>query len=240
MSVIDHLLLGVAAIAVGGASLRLASTIVDRGLARILVAVTFAVSAIVVETMALALPRLGGGQIPLVLAALFAWALAAAPVPRPDVRVGREIAEWLERASPAAIVGLSAAVGVGVVWTGWSLWSPNVGVDGVYYHVPQMIRWIHEGTPGSVDYINYAFPVGSYPLVNGVAQTWGLGISRSMVVISIWPIFNMTVLCLAGWVGLRRLQVSTSVRVLAILAVATTPVVLIEIAGPLNDLPALS
>lgn len=52
MSVINHLLLGVAAIGVGGASFRLASTFVDRGLERILVAATFFAATIVVETMA--------------------------------------------------------------------------------------------------------------------------------------------------------------------------------------------
>ena len=139
-----------------------------------------------------------------------------------------------------AIVGVASAVGVGALWAAWALWSPVVGVDGVYYHLPQMLRWFHDGAPGSVDRINYIYEVGSYPLTNAVAQTWGLGISKSMVTISIWPMLNMSVLCLAGWVGLRRFSISPGVRVLAILAVVTTPVALIQLAGPLNDLPALS
>lgn len=240
MSVINHLLLGVAAIAVASASFRLASTVVDRGLERVLTTATFAVAAIVVETMALGMLRLGGSQVPLVLVAVSTWLATVLLVPQSGAKIGEELADWLEQAPTAAIVAVSTAIGVGVVWTGWALWSPVVGVDGVYYHLPQIIRWIHEGTPGSVDHINYAFRVGNYPLVNGVAQAWGLGISRSMDMVSIWPVFNMTVLCIAGWVGLRRLQLSSSVRVLAILAVATTPVVLIQLAGPLNDLPALS
>jgi hypothetical protein len=240
VSVVDHLLLGVAAVAVWGASFRLASTFVDRGLERILVAGTFFTAAIVVEAMALGLISLGGTQAALVVAAVAMGLLALVLLPRSAVKVGGEFAVWLERTPTTAIVSVSAAVGLGIVWLGWALWSPVVGVDGVYYHLPQIVRWIHEGSPGSVDYINYIYPVGNYPLTNAVAQAWGLGISRSMVMVSIWPIFNMTVLVLAGWVGLRRLRLSVAVRVLAILAVATTPVALIELAGPLNDLPALS
>jgi hypothetical protein len=236
----NHLLLGVAAIAVWGASFRLASTFVHRGLERILVAVTFFAAAIVVETMALGLFGLGGTQAALVLAAVSTGLLAFLLLPRSGAKVGEELGDWLEQAPTMAIVAVSIAIGVGVVWTGWALWSPVVGVDGVYYHLPQIVRWIHEGTPGSVDHLNYAFEVGNYPLTNAVAQAWGLGISRSMVMVSIWPIFNVTVLCLAGWVGLRRLRLSSPVRVLAILAVATTPVVLLQLAGPFNDLPALS
>jgi hypothetical protein len=240
MSAINHLLLGVAAVAVWGASLRLASTIFGQGLERILVAMTFAAAIIVVETMGLALPRLGGSQIPLVLAAVLTWLVVARLVPRSGARVRDELSGWLGRAQTSAIVGVSAALGVGALWATWALWSPVVGVDGVYYHLPQIIRWIHEGAPGSVDYINYIYPVGSYPLTNAVAQAWGMGISRSMVMVSIWPIFNMIVLVLAGWVGLRRFELPRLVRALAILAVATIPVVLIQLAGPLNDLPALS
>jgi len=239
MSVINHLLLGVAAIAVGVASIRLASSFVDRGLERILVAVTFFAAAITVETMALGLFGLGGTQAALVLTAVATGLLALSFLPRPEVRVGDELAGWLKEAPTAAIVAVAGAIGVGVVWAGWAVWSPVIGVDGVYYHLPQMIRWIHEGTPGSDDYINYVAPVGSYPRTNAVAQTWGLGISKSMVTVSIWPMLNMTVLCLAGWVGLRRLDLSIATRVLAILAVASTPVTL-QLAGPATDLPALS
>ena len=240
MSVINHLLLGVAAVAVWGASLRLASAVFGHGLERILGAMTFAGAIIVVETMVLALPRLGGSQIPLVLAAVLTWLVVAYLVPRSGALVRDELFGWLGRAETSAIVGVSAALGVGALWAAWALWSPVVGVDGVYYHLPQIIRWINEGTPGSVDYINYIYPVGSYPLTNAVAQAWGMGISRSMVMVSIWPIFNMIVLVVAGWVGLRRFGLPSTVRVVAILAVASTPVVLIQLAGPFNDLPALS
>jgi len=240
MSVINHLLLGVATVAVGAASIRLASSFVDRGLERILVAVTFFAAAITVETMALGLFGLGGTQAALVLTAVATGLLALSFLPRPEVRVGDELAGWLKEAPTAAIVAVASVIGVGMVWMGWAVWSPVVGVDGVYYHLPQMIRWIHEGTPGSDDYINYIFEVGDYPLTNAVAQTWGLGISRSMVMVSIWPTLNMTVLCLAAWVGLRRFDLSIATRVLAILAVASTPVVLMQLGGPLNDLPALS
>ncbi len=236
----NHLLLGIAAIAVWGASFRLASTFVERGLERILVAMTFFVAAIVVEAMVLGIFRLGATPAALVLAAVATGFLAFSFLPRPEVKLSDEFTDWLERTPTPNVVGVSTAVGVGVLWLGWALWSPVVGVDGVYYHLPQMIRWIHDGTPGSDDIINYIFRVGSYPLTNAVAQTWGLGISRSMVMISIWPIVSMTVLVLSGWIGLRRFELSSSVRLLAILAVATTPVALIELAGPLNDLPALS
>ena len=240
MNVINHLLLGLAVIAVGAASIRLASTFASRGLERILVAVTFFVAAIVVETMLLALFGLGGTQAALVATALATGLLALSLLPRSEVKVGGELADWLRETPTWAIVAVSSAIGVGAVWTAWALWSPVVGVDGVYYHLPQMIRWIHDGAPGSVDRINYIYEVGSYPLTNAVAQTWGLGISKSMVTVSIWPALNMTVLCLAGWVGLRRFELSIAIRVLAILAVVSTPVVLIQLAGPFNDLPALS
>jgi hypothetical protein len=240
MSALDHFLLGVAAVSVWGASLRLASAIAGSGLVRILIAMTFAATIIVVETMVLAIPRLGGSQIPLVLAAVTTWLAVAHYLPRTGPRISDELSEWAGRAPKVVILGVSAAIGVGALWAAWALWSPVVGVDGVYYHLPQIVRWIHDGAPGSVDFINYIYPVGNYPLTNAVAQAWGMGISRSMVAVSLWPIFSLTVLILAGWVGLRRLAASSALRVLALLAVATTPVVLIQLAGPFNDLPALS
>ncbi len=240
MIVIDHLLLGVAAIAVGGASFRLASKFAHRGLERLLVTAAFFAATIVLESMALGLLGLGGSQIPLLLAAILTGLVTIALVPRSSVTVGEELVDWLDRASTPAIAGVSTLVGVGAVWTAWSLWSPNVGVDGVYYHLPQIVNWFHDGAPGSVDQVSYLFPVGVYPLTNAVAQAWGLGISQSMVMVSIWPIFNMTVLLLAGWVGLRRSAIPIPMRLLAIAAVATTPVVLIQLGTPLNDLPALS
>jgi hypothetical protein len=240
MIVIDHLLLGVAALAVGGASFRLASTLAHPGLERVLVAAPIFAATIVVETLALGLFGLGGSQIPLLLAAVLTWALAAAVLPRPSTTPREDLAHWLRQAPTPAIACVSALIGIGGVWAAWSLWAPNVGVDGVYYHLPQIVRWVHGGSPGSVDQISYLFPVGTYPLTNAVAQAWGLGISRSMVMVSVWPIFNMAVLILAGWIGLRRLAIPVPLRLLAVAAVATTPVVLLEMGTPLNDLPALS
>ena len=221
-------------------SIRLASSFADRGLERMLGAAAFFVAAIVIETMVLGLFGLGDSQAALVLAAVATGLLALSLLPRSEVKIGDEVQAWLGEAPTAAIIGVVSALGVGALWAAWALWSPVVGVDGVYYHLPQMVRWVRDGAPGSVDRINYIYEVGSYPLANAVAQTWGLGISKSMVTVSIWPMLNVAVLCLAGWVSLRRFSLSPGVRVLAILAVVTTPVVLIQLAGPLNDLPALS
>lgn len=240
MTVVNHALFGVSIAALAGAGIRGASAFVDRGLERILAAAVLACAAAVLETMFLALFSLGASQLALSGSACVTWILARTMLPQQEVSVGKELRGWLDEAPRKVILSIAAGVAFLVTWIAWELKSTILAVDSIVYHLPQIIQWIHSGSPGAVDRILYFLWVGNYPLVDGIAQAWGMGISRSMVMVSIWPGFNFAVLCIAGWVVLRSLGVSVRLRVLAILSVATIPSVLVQLDGPLNDLPALS
>jgi hypothetical protein len=238
--VVEHALLGLSVAALVGAGLRLGWLCAGRGLDRALGAASFAAAFAVLEAMLLATVDLGSDPLPLSAAAVATWLLVARLVQAPAVPVTEELKSWLRGASKQALVAVAAGVGLALTWTAWSLNSPYVGIDGISYHLPQIVRWIHSGSPGAVDHIHYWLWVGDYPLVNGVLQAWGMGISRSMVVISVWPVASMAILITAGWAGLRSVGVGIPLRVLAIVAVVTVPVVMIGLVGPLNDLPGLA
>src|SRR3954468_2067223 len=92
--VLHHALLGVSVAALGAAGVRAASPLAAEGLARGLVAATFASAAVVAEALALALFALGGSTAALAIAAIATWVLARLLLPDARVRLGDELALW--------------------------------------------------------------------------------------------------------------------------------------------------
>src|SRR3954468_20579747 len=92
--VLHHALLGVSVAALGAAGVRAASPLAAEGLARGLVAATFASAAAVAEALALALFALGGSTAALAIAAIATWVAARLLLPEPRVRVADEVALW--------------------------------------------------------------------------------------------------------------------------------------------------
>src|SRR3954470_15798194 len=221
--VLHHALLGVSVAALGAAGLRAASPLAPGGLARGLVAATFASAAAVAEALLLGLFALGGSTAALVVAAVATWVVARLLLPEPRVRVAEELSAWWGERSGAERVVLGAVVGAGAAWAAWQLRYPALGFDTVVYHLPEIVLWLQHGTPGSIQELIPDQPVGNYPLTAEVMVAWGMGISRSFVPLILLPWAWIALTAAAGWAGLRALRVPPLATALAVAAVCTNP-----------------
>jgi hypothetical protein len=218
-----HALLGLSAAALAGAGVRAASPIAAGGLTRALVAATFATAAAVAEALALGLVALGGSTLALSAFAVLTWVAARALLPEPRVRVSVELVVWWRGLRSAERALLGALAGAGAVWAAWQLRYPALGFDTVVYHLPEIVLWVQHGTPGSIETLIPDQPVGNYPLTAEVTLAWGMGISRSLVPLTLLPWAWLLLAAGAGWAGLRALAVGPLPRALAIAALCTSP-----------------
>ena len=239
--VLQHILLALCLAALAGAGVRMATFLGASGLVRVLVAVVAAAALAVLQALLLSTVALGGSPAALAALAGATWLAARLVLPDLGRRPSAELAAWWASAAPAVRFGLVAALGA---WAAWALWLarwPVLGADSMIYHVPEIIEWIHEGTPGSISSIFVGYPVGNYPVTNEVLMTWPTAIARSFAPVVAWAPAAMLLLATAGWVGLRELRVP---RVPAILAVGTmclTPAVSHwQKNGAHTDLPTLA
>lgn len=229
-----HALLAVALAALGGAGWRLAGRLTVAPLERAVAAAALAGVAMVAEPLVLG--RVGLGSLPaaLTLAALATVALARARTPA----IAGPL--WWRGLTAGERRAVGAGAGVLFALALWMLDHPAVGVDGVVYHLPEALAWVHAGNTGATPHVVAEFQTGSYPLTNEVILAWGMGIGRSFVWVEVWAVLATGLLALAGWVGLRRLGCGRGVTVLAVAAVLAEPVLLEHLNTPKNDLPALA
>jgi hypothetical protein len=178
---------------------------------------------VVAEALVLGLFALGGSTAALTLAALATWLLARALLPLPAVAASGELAAWWRARRGAERAALGALVGAGAAWAAWQLRYPALGFDTVIYHLPEIVLWVQNGTPGSIEDVLPGLPVGNYPLTAEVTIAWGMGISRSFVPLTLVPWAWYFLTLAGGWAGLRALGIGTLARVLAIAALCTSP-----------------
>jgi hypothetical protein len=238
---ITHALLGASVAALSAAGVRAASPLVPAGLARLLVAAVMAASAVVAEAILLGLLSLGGSTIALSAAALATWAAAHALLPQPALSVAEEFRDrWAMLKVPErAFAG--ALMGAGGAWVVWQLVHPALGFDAIHYHVPEMVLWVQQGTPGSVEEVLPGLPVGNYPLTTEVTVAWAMGISRSFVPIVLWSWVTFALGAVGGWVGLRAVGVPRTAAAAALVALCSVPWVLAwQSNGSITDPPALA
>ncbi len=236
--VADQALLVLATLALAAAGLRLAWGLGARGVERALCAITLAAAAAGVEALALGLVGLGGDGVALTLAALATWTAVRAAARGPATGALVELLGWVRRAAPGTAVGVGAAAGVVVGWIAFQLRHPFIGGDGLIYHLPIASAWVQNGRPGSVVAVLDGLAVGNYPVTNEVLVAWGLGISRSWVVASIWSPILLAALVAGGWLALRELGVPAREGVLGTAAVAVLPLAVFGLGGPTTDLAA--
>jgi hypothetical protein len=238
ISAIQHALLGLAIAALAGAALRVASLTGARGLDRVLAALPLAAAAAVGEGLLLGLARLGTSPVALTLAAGATWPRARTRLPAPSPRPLDELRGWWGGLGPAGRALVGALAGVLVAQTAFLLRFPAIGEDGLTYHLADVAGWVQNGRPGSViDYFD-DLPTGSYPITNEVLLSWPVGISRGLVPITLWPVASLAMLCVAGWRGLRLLELPAWIAALAVTALVASPLVIPQAAGPFTDLPA--
>jgi hypothetical protein len=237
---LGHLLLALATCALAAAAVRVASPIAPRGLVRLLAAAPLAFAAAVVEALGLGLVGAGGSPGWLTPAAVATWALVRVLAPRPAYRLRDELVDWWRglhrewRLVAGAVAGLFAA------YVAFLLRYPDLGFDGVVYHLPEVVLWVQGGHPGSVVTTIQGLPVGAYPVTDEVALAWATGIAGSLVPLTVFTPLTLVLLLVAGVVGLRALRVPGWALALALAALVVQPLVVAQLGGPNTDLPALA
>lgn len=238
--VAHHVILALALLAIGHASLRAASRVVPSGLDRLIVAIVFGAATIVIEALVLGLVRLGGDTAALSIAAGLTWVVALLALQAPEVPVSRDLAGWWERLGRFGQVITAALAGAFAVWVGWLLKHPSIGFDASLYHYPEVAGWIANGQPGSILAVSYDIPHGNYPLTDEVALTWGAGIARSWIPLYLWNPALLVVLGLGAWSTFRHLGVPARAAWLATAGVVAWPMAIHQLSEPQNDLPMLT
>lgn len=237
---LNHALLGLSVASLGASGMRVASLAAPAGLERGLAAVVLAAAAAIAQALVLGLAGLGGTPVALVAAALLTWLAVRAVLPPPERGLAEDVARWWRGLPLLERLLIGGLAGAGLAWGVWLLRHPSLGFDASIYHFAEVAAWVREGSPGSVEHVNAAFPVGSYPLSGEVLVAWAAGLSHSFVPMSLWSPGSFAVLGLSGWLGLRTLGLARPLRALALAALLSSPWIVRELAEPLTDLASLS
>lgn len=230
----SHLLLAVAAWALAGAGWRVAGTVGGTPVERFAAAVVVAGALGVAEALALGRVSLAGSPAALTAAALVTRVLAARLVP-----VGPG-APWWRTLSRGERTALGAAVGALAALTAWMLEHPAMGIDGVFYHLPEIVGWVQRGDTGATPMVSADFPTGSYPLTNEVALAWGMGIAHAFTPVALWMALAVLLLGASCWALLRRLGCGRGLAALGVAAVLALPLLAQQLNTPKNDVPSLA
>jgi hypothetical protein len=236
-----HLLLAIAVVSLAAAGLRAAAALTAGALEQAVAAGVLAAGAAVVQALGLGLVDLGADPLALTGAALLTWLAARAGLPAPALPAARRLALWWRGLGFGERIAAGALAGAGLAWTWFLLRFPGFGWDGVVYHLPEVVRWVQHGTPGTIEEVLPGWPVGNYPLANEVLLAWSTGIARSYAPVAVWPTAMLGLLAAAAWTGLRALDVARPVRAAAVGVLCTLPVLsATQLYGPSTDLPALA
>lgn len=241
IEVLAHqLALAGSALALLATGVRLASLAAPAGLERAVAAVVLAAAIAVLEALLLGLVALGSSTVALGLAAGLGWVAAWRLLPAPQRPLLEELAAAANGLDPRSRAAAGAALGALAAYVLWLVHRPSLGLDGAVYHLTEVVMWVRQGTPGSVELITYEFPVGNYPVTNEVLLTWAAGLSRSLVPIVLWAPFCLALAAAAGWLGLRRLNVPKAPAAVALACVLALPLVFDQLRGPGTDIPAFA
>jgi hypothetical protein len=223
-----------------GAGTRAAGRLSPAPLERLVAGAVLAASVAVIEALALGLLRLGTNPAALVLAAAATWLVARVLIAPAQTPLSRQLLDDWARLGSIARFGVGALAGAGVAWSVWLLQNPGFDWDNLAYHVPEVVAWVHNGRPGSIVPILPGFPYGNLPVTNEVLLSWGSGIARSFVWITIWPMLMVGLLAVSGWVGLRALRIEPGIAAAAVASLCVAPMLTsFQGNGANSDLPAV-
>ena len=106
------------------------------------------------------------------------------------------------------------------------------------FHLVEAVTWLNEGNPGAVEHVAQQFPPGTYPKVNELVLTWGLGVARSFGPTVVWTVALFATVAASAY-GLLRARGADVAP--AITSAVATVVVVMHLGGTDSsgtDLPA--
>jgi hypothetical protein len=236
-----HQLLFVAALAAQAlAGLRVATPAAPRGLDRVLSAAALGVAGAVVQALVLGLAGLGGSALALALLAGATWLVCRRLAPAPELAPRAELAAWWRAAGRSERAAVGALGGALAGLAAAQLVTPYLGLDGGTYHLSEVVRWVQDGTTGSVESIFSGIPVGNYPISTEVALAWAAALSGGLTPVALWTPAVIALFLVSGWLGLRELGVARWATALTLAALLLVPVTLRGAIQAETDFPALA
>ncbi len=210
------------------------------GLLHAVAAAPVAASAAVLGAAGLGLVGLGATPAALFLAAAMVWLGARALLRASGGRVPvcAQLTRWWGALGLPGRLGRGALGGVLVAYLVWMLRHPGIGLDGLADHLALPVQWVHDGRPGSVVTVNDAFAFGSFPITHEVLVAWLVGLAHTLVPAMLATPATLVLLVASVRVGLGELDLSPRLSWLAAAVAATLPIVVVQLPGPNNDLPA--
>ena len=222
------------------AALRLVSTFSPHGLERGLAASVCVAALAVAENLVLGRLDLGADRVALSVSALITWLLSRPVLPAPSVRVGVELLDTWRGLDERARTIAGAAGGLAIAWAGVSLIHPTLDQDSAYYHLPTVVNWISDGSPGSIDVVSAAFPTGNYPITNEVLLSWIGGISHNIGFLLLWPVTCAGLLAGSMWLALRTLSCPRWASAAGIAALLLIPIIARTVSSLDTDLASIT
>jgi hypothetical protein len=236
---LTHQILVLASIAaLSAAGWRLASAAVSSGLLRVLATVPLAAAGAVLCALFLGLVGLGANPVALTLAAVAIWLSAWRALPAQPPAAAEQLGEWWSALSLPGRVARLAVAGAVIGYGTWVLRYPGLGYDALTYHLALPVAWIHNGRPGSLATVWDNLPIQNYPLTWEVLVSWATAISRTFVPATLLTPAMLILLGASVRAGLGELGVSARMAWAAAATACTLPLVVVQLPGPNNDLPA--
>lgn len=240
MVLIHHVVLVASAGLLLAAGLRVSSRLSDATLERLVAAAPVAASVAAIEAIGLGLVGLGTNPVALFAGAAGAYLLARRLTPVQAPPLLGQLRDWWEGLSSRGRLASGALAGAGLGWTAWLLRYPAFNLDSHSYHIPEVLAWVRNGSPGSLVPILPGYPYEALPVTNEVLLSWGSGIGRSFVWMTIWPALLFPLLAASAWLGLRALKVPGLPAGLATASLCAAPMATsFQLNGPNTDFPAL-
>jgi hypothetical protein len=241
-SILRMLLFVASTLGVGAAALRLASHWTRDGSLRLIAAAPIAGTIVITQSMGLGLAKVGTNPAALAATSVITWLVVRLIVSTPEITptAAEQFGAWWSSLGVLPRAGMGALVGATVTFLVYFLARPLLVGDTVSYHLPLASAWVHDGQPGSLHHVYRTLAVENYPLVDEVLLSWQLGLSGSLVPLSIWPLPLVVLSGVAAVTGLVRIGASRIVAIAGATALLTTPLLLVGLSSHSTDASTLA
>jgi len=238
--IVGHTIMVLAALLLLAAGWRVASRVDKFGLERAAETTVLACAAAILEALILGQFSVGSNRWALLGAALVTALVARWRFPRPEISLTDDLRGWWSNSTPLIKTATGAGTGALLFTLISALVAPQIGFDAMIYHYPEVIKWVHNGRPGSNLFVNYDIPVEAYPHNGEVLMTWAAGMARSFVPLTLIGVLYFPLLVAGIILVMRALAVRTTVALAATVAVLLQPHLIFQTTIYTGDVASLA
>ncbi|MCX6390795.1 MAG: hypothetical protein NT122_09250 [Solirubrobacterales bacterium] len=240
MPIVGHTIMVLAALLLLAAGWRVASRVDKFGLERAAETTVLDCAAAILEALILGQFSVGSNRWALLGAALITALIARWQFPRPEVSLSDDLRGWWCNSTPFIKAAAGAGTGALLFTLISTLVAPQIGFDAMIYHYPEVIKWVHNGRPGSNLFVNYDIPVEAYPHNGEILMTWAAGMARSFVPLTLIGVLYFPLLVAGIILVMRALAVRTTVALAATVAILVQPHLIFQTTIYTGDVASLA